>query len=260
MAQGDLSTLTAVKLWIGVTGTTSDVLLGRLVTAASGFVRGYLSRPYLGSTLITERYNGTGSDTLLLRHGPVTSIVSILYDGKTVTAAATGNPPSGGYLLDPAFETIGVVNLTDDVFSRDRLNVQVTYWAGYLAAAEAHTAAASVQAALTWLTDAGVTYANGTALAAVLGVPTVGQYAVSAGVYAFAAADVGKAVLISYGTVPVELEDAVIEIVGEAYKRLDRIGITTKTLAGQEIVSFSGLAIGTKIALGLSRFKRVAPI
>lgn len=261
MPQGDLTSVGNVKLWLGATTNTSDPLLGRLVSAVSGTVCGYLDRPYLGSALHTERYDGHGRDSLMLRHGPVTSVVSIAYGGSLVTTPATGNPPSGGYLIDSAYTTVGRITLTDDVFPRGRLGVLVSYWGGYLAGPETHVAAAIVQAALTWLTDVGVTYASGTALARVSGAPSVGQYAVTtSGAYTFAAADYGAAILLSYGTVPYDLEQAVIELVGEEYRRMDRVGLVAQTLAGQEIVSYSQAAMGASIKLALQRFRRVAAI
>jgi hypothetical protein len=51
----------------------------------------------------------------------------------------------------------------------------------------------------TFVTDQGVVYAaTGLPLKAVAASPTVGQYAVAAGVYTFSAADAGAAVLVSY--------------------------------------------------------------
>ena len=51
----------------------------------------------------------------------------------------------------------------------------------------------------TWTADQGVQDAlTGFPLTHVTGTPTTGQYSVAAGVYTFAAADTGKAVLISY--------------------------------------------------------------
>jgi hypothetical protein len=51
----------------------------------------------------------------------------------------------------------------------------------------------------TWSVDLGVKYAaTGVGLTEVASSPTTGQYSVAAGVYTFAAADTGKAVLISY--------------------------------------------------------------
>lgn len=50
----------------------------------------------------------------------------------------------------------------------------------------------------TFLTDLGVTDTSGTSFTRVASAPATGQYSLSAGVYTFAAADTGKAVLISY--------------------------------------------------------------
>lgn len=50
----------------------------------------------------------------------------------------------------------------------------------------------------TFDTDLGVTLADGTVLTKVASAPATGEYSVSAGVYTFAAADTGKAVLIDY--------------------------------------------------------------
>jgi hypothetical protein len=49
----------------------------------------------------------------------------------------------------------------------------------------------------TWLSDLGVSDTSGNNFTRVASAPATGQYSVSAGVYTFAAADVGKAVLIS---------------------------------------------------------------
>lgn len=73
-----------------------------------------------------------------------------------------------------------------------------------LAQNEAHSVPAATPYTVTttnsadWTVDLGVQYANGTPLTMVASAPSVGEYSVAAGVYTFAAADVGKAVLISY--------------------------------------------------------------
>lgn len=57
----------------------------------------------------------------------------------------------------------------------------------------------TVQNAATWLTDGGVVNsATSKALTAVAGIPTTGQYSVTAGVYTFASADAGNGLVISY--------------------------------------------------------------
>lgn len=66
-------------------------------------------------------------------------------------------------------------------------------------ASSPYTVTPTVPGSGTWQSDAGVVYAaTGIALTPVASGPTAGQYSVSAGVYTFAAADEGAAVLISY--------------------------------------------------------------
>ncbi len=52
--------------------------------------------------------------------------------------------------------------------------------------------------ARTWVADLGVRDAGGNAMTRVASAPTTGQYSVAAGVYTFAAADVGQTVFIAY--------------------------------------------------------------
>lgn len=59
---------------------------------------------------------------------------------------------------------------------------------------------------------------------AVAATPSAGQYNVSAGVYTFSAADVGAAVLISYGFIPAAINNACIEWVAERYRYRTRVG------------------------------------
>jgi hypothetical protein len=53
----------------------------------------------------------------------------------------------------------------------------------------------------------------------------------------------GRPVVVSYtagyATAPADIAQAAVELVGEAYRRRDRIGVASKTLGGQEVVAFS---------------------
>ena len=50
----DLTTLANVKGWLGVTATTDDALLSRLISAASDYVQTWLNR-----TIATQTYSET---------------------------------------------------------------------------------------------------------------------------------------------------------------------------------------------------------
>jgi hypothetical protein len=63
-----------------------------------------------------------------------------------------------------------------------------------------------------------------------------------------------------YAVIPPAIEQAVIELVGEAFRRRDRIGQSSKTLGGQETVSFSVVDMNAAIKTALGSYRAVAPV
>jgi hypothetical protein len=101
MAFGDLTTLADVRAWLQ-TGpqpypATDDVLLSRLITAASGFVQSWLNRPVLSGDWQEVR-DGPGSFTdeasFVCQVQPVTAVLLVVVDGVTVPPDPTGYLPS----------------------------------------------------------------------------------------------------------------------------------------------------------------------
>ena len=81
---------------------------------------------------------------------------------------------------------------------------------------------------------------NAVAATKVTGTPITGQYAVDEwGTYTFASADATKTAIISFSYTPFDVSQAANEIAAEWYKRKDRIGVLSKTLGGQETITFS---------------------
>jgi hypothetical protein len=124
--------------------------------------------------------------------------------------------------------------------------INVQYLAGFAVSGEAWTIPASARYQEqvfapfgSWGQDDGVIDAGGQALVAVSDTPAQGQYAVTNGSCTFAAADAGRAILISYSSVPSDIEQACCELVSERFKYKGRIGMVSKSLNGQESVSFS---------------------
>jgi hypothetical protein len=278
MPPSDLCTLADARQWCGVSGNTQtdDVLLARLVSAVSRTICGYLSRPLLLPRTITEHYNGNGRTRLMLRHWPVSSIASLAIDGVAIPAATAGVASPNGYLLEtwdgaPPGRPQSI-DLFGYSFSAGRQNVPVSLVAGYLVSAEAQTIPAtpfqlSVNAPYgPWASDFGVSLAStGVAFTggAVNATPTTGQFAPVAdkpGTYQFAAADAGKAVLISYGFVPHDLYQACAELVAERYAYKSRVGQTSKSLGGQETISFSLKDIPDAVRLMLNAYRNVVPL
>jgi hypothetical protein len=109
--------------------------------------------------------------------------------------------------------------------------------------------------------DGGVTYAaNGVALTAVAANPAQGQYVYTpGGTYTFSAADAGAAVLISYGYVPYDLEQACVDMIGDWIAYQSRNGMLSKTIEAQT-VTFVNAALPARTKGVLDQYKRVAPV
>jgi hypothetical protein len=276
MAASDLATLADVKAWLSGSsgiGSSDDVLLGRLITDVSGAITAYLGRSSLVPRTFMERLDGNDRTRLFLRHYPSLNIISLLID--TVSAPAA-DPSAGssakGYLLEP-WDGLPpgrpqALDLFHAFYRRGRQNVVVDYTAGYAVQNEAATVPApsgpyNVGAAAPfgpWASDSGVTYANGTLLAAVSGTPGAGQYNVSGGLYSFAAADAGANVLISYGFIPAAINNACIEWVAERYRYRTRIGQSAQTVQGQQTASYSLKDMPDFVRASLDPYRSVAAV
>lgn len=269
MANGDLTTLAHVKEWLGIDpeATDGDALLSRMITAASRFVLGYLNRASLAAMTINDVYDGHGNNFMILRQWPVIDLSTIQFYGITVDQPAVGNPRSNGYLLEDAQQAGGQQRLTlfGHNFPVGRSVINISYRAGYLMMDEAYTIPDATPWQITtssvWLVDEGVKYALGDIpLTKVDENPIVGQYSVDVnGVYTFAEADEGEDILISYSYVPADIEQATYQMVGEQYNYKSRIGYVSKSLAGQETVTFTQKSMTDYIKLLLQPYMRVVP-
>lgn len=274
-----LTTFAAVQNWLSdgdtppadapaVAGTTGP--LARLIGSVSGAVLAHLQRDSLASLPRVVTFGGHDGRKRFLPDFPVTSVASVMIDGRTVSPSVAG---SSGWLLDlwSGYPPGGQqsVQLVDGSFRRGTLNCSISYQAGYLIQNEAAVAAAKVQVAQplgTWILGNGVAYANsGAFLTPVTGAPAPGQYQVGLfpnqpGSYVFNAADFGAAVLISYSFVPAAVEESVIELVGERYKMRSRIGLVSESMGGQSTQSYDRQDIPAYIKTQLLPFKRVLPV
>jgi hypothetical protein len=94
--------------------------------------------------------------------------------------------------------------------------------------------------ASTWVKDLGVLYAaTGLPLSQVASAPAAGQYAVVAGIYTFAAADTGKAVLISY--------NYTLAATGQQFTVANQLLGTTPSFQANFYTTFQGQAISLKL-------------
>ena len=103
-----------------------------------------------------------------------------------------------------------------------------------------------------------MTYAaSGAPLTAVSASPAAGQYSVSTGIYSFSAADAGQSVSLSYGYVPQDIAQAALELAAERFRAAERIGLRSKSIGGQETISYDTSAMSAPIQAMLLPYKRV---
>lgn len=127
----DLTTLAAVKAWIGITVATDDALLASLITAVSGYIENWLNRS-IALQLYVDTYNGLGAAVQVLDNYPVASVSSVYVNGVLIpprpvlgTVATSSTLPGGWVNDDFAVYVIG------GRFWRGFQNVQISYQAGY---------------------------------------------------------------------------------------------------------------------------------
>lgn len=273
MGAGNLTTLPHLKDWLGIDqdNTDSDAFLTRLIRAASAFCLSYMQRSQVELTQYDDTYDGYGNEFILLRQYPVTEVLSLSFNGHQIHPAqgnGVTNPYTNGWVLEEAKEKGAQqrLSLFGRRFPRGRSLVTVSYKAGFLCQNEDWTIPEApgpytVTAINTWLADEGVTDADGNIWAAVPSSPGPQQYSVDkTGLYSFNAGNAGADIGISYSYVPPDIEQAAWEMAGERYKYMDRIGTNTKSLGGQETVSFSTKDMSDYIETLLNPYIRVTPV
>ena len=290
----NLTYLNTVKAYLNISTTNSDALLTRLISAMSVMALSYMQRPDLTLQTFIEYQNGTGGARMMLRNWPVQSVTSIQISQASYTSGGSMFGESGlisppqtipaqaswgqsGYFLDPADGEVAGrpqnIVLAGYNFPRGNANVMVTYKAGYCILNEPQTIPASASYVLnplvprgTFSQDNGVSYANGTAFTLTTGTPTQGQYVVSLNTqsgqatYTFAAADANAAVFLNYSFIPADLENAVVDMVGERFKYMARIGEASHGVGGQETTSFIVKALTDFDKMALENYRLCFPI
>jgi hypothetical protein len=270
MAADDLTTLTALKAWLGLpaAASPSDATLAALITASSRAIYAWLSRPALLPRVYNETIDGE-SQRIMLRNWPVLSVASLTIDGHMIEPIETPqSPPSRGYLLQgPDVAPPGRPQALD-VFGwlvrQGRQNVVTSYSAGYAISGEPQSVPSGSPSQVAvdapygaWGSDLGIVYSStGASLTAVLSSPAVGQYSVSAGLYSFASADAGANIAISYGYIPQDIAQAATELAAERFRAADRIGLRSKSVGGQETVSFDTSAMPATVLALLQPYRR----
>lgn len=263
MATERLATLASVKSWLNIDGTSSDELLTDLLESASGFVLDYLGVNSFSPQDNEVLYDTYGKNWFLLREFPIISVDQVWYQNNMIpksTGDNKSNPHTNGWSLQTDKQGYGKIVYHNGIFPDMRHAVNVLYRSGYQNS-ETYTIPASlvVTVGFIWACNVSVKV-NNVSFTKVDSSPNQGEYSIDEGSYTFHASDQGKTVVIVYGYVPASLSRAVVELVGEKYRMQDRIGYVSKSLGGQETVTFSKEAMHPSIAAALMPFKKVSVV
>jgi hypothetical protein len=263
MAASDLTTFSAVNAWLASSAVSSQSQVEGLITSISRAIYSGLQRPNILPMAYAETLNGNSSSQILLKNWPVISLGSVTLG--TMPLIPAPNAASYGYILEPVDPTPPGrqqnLYFRFGRFHRGLQNVAVSYSAGYQTV-ETQTIAAGPITALqpygAWASDQGVAYASGAALSRVASAPAQGQYATNGGGgYTFNAADNGAAVTLTYGFLPADLAQACIEWTAARFKAQQSIGVRSKSLGGQEVISYDTGPMPDFVARMIQPFKRV---
>jgi len=271
-----LTTLAAVKEWLGLSTDDADMELARLIEAGSAYAYSYINRSSFAAHDVIENVRGNGKDTMLLRDWPVLSITSLGVEGKPIdpaTIAPLGFASNGYRVTDANTGSPQSVDLYGSTFWY-RSQVQVSYRAGYEATEDyviektANEADPPVDIVVPihpgtagcWLVSFEVKVDDVEATL-VTADPQAGQYTLDKwGNHTFSMADVGKTATIRFGYAPWDISQAVTELVAESFRYKDRIGVKSKSLAGQETVSYFDSVMTPTVSMVLGLYKNVVPM
>ncbi len=281
LATGDLTTLAAAKAYMA--NPPSDPVLSGLITRISRQIQSILNRSAIVPTTYTQQFSGTCTGQLVLPDWPVTTLTSLVIGGVAISIApqlSSVSSPSVpyGYRFQPwngrPPGQPAVLNLVGTNFWWGSQNVVATYTAGYQVTSESQVVPATPFQLTpkipygSWATDQGVVnVTTGLAMTAMLsGTPTTGQYlapdpnaAIPRLYYTFAPVDTGQTVLLSYGFIPADLEQAALDLVAERASYRARVGLRSQSLAGQETISFDLHGLPDYIVEMLRPYESVIP-
>lgn len=117
-----LTSIEAVKAYLGNTKTTDDDLFGRLVLAASAWFESQTNRRFALQSY-TDTFIGQGDKLYIPQQAPVTGVTSVTIDGEVIPV--TTSTQVSGYML-----VRGLVHLIGYTFGTGQL-VEVVYTAGF---------------------------------------------------------------------------------------------------------------------------------
>lgn len=275
-----LTTLQAVKDWLNIENDASDELLVRIIDATSQFVLNWLNRDSFKAADYTQNFRGNGKYSTLLRNWPILEVSSVGIAGKLITPSVLGTAglPGPGYTISDPRKAPQSIDLYGGYYFYCGLPCQIVYRAGFetsqvvtISDQEEGDPPVTVITPVTpnnngqWTSNVSVVrVSDGVVFTQITsGTPSTGQYLVGEwGTYTFSLADVGTSVEIFYSYAPWDVSFAVTEVIGEWFRRKDRIGLASKSLTGGvgESITFSQKDLSDVARSALQPYMNVVPL
>jgi hypothetical protein len=277
----DLILISDLNQWLDITTNdpVTETVLAQLITQISRAILNILDRPSILPANYTEVLNGSHGHSVLLRNWPVNSVSSCLINGVTIPASpplSSNGRPQMGYVLDMADSSppgrMQRLYLRHYCFAPGVQNISVSYNAGYLYSESFAIPQSGSRIAAapygSWGSDMGVTFENGSIGQALTSASSLNSYQYSINLstapdiatYQFSTDHIGEVVTINYGYVPSDLATCCLEWAAERYAYRSRIGQQSKSLGGQETVSFIVKEMPDYVARVLQPYRRVVTL
>jgi hypothetical protein len=124
-----LTTIDALKEYMGDISSLNDVLLTRIVGAASDAINSYCGRTFESTVYTDELYDGSGTDVLVLRNFPAITLTTVKEGGSALTIGTDPYGASSGDVYLNADE--GTIVRPFSRFWKYRKYYSITYTAGF---------------------------------------------------------------------------------------------------------------------------------
>lgn len=232
-------------------------VLDPIIAGASAFVSRFTGKSFEPTLKQLVLDPPASAEPKLIIRDPLISISELKVD-KEVWPETVDFWNGSGYYVEKITSSCTALHAISKTWPSLPRSIMLSYLSGYTDTfQEVIGPDNSVSALLYWLDDVSV-HLNGVAATKVASAPAVGQYAVSsAGVYTFNAADQAKTAKITYVCTPADVERAIVDLVAYTFSGRDRVGISSKTLGGQETISYSAAALTPTAAMLLKPFRSV---
>lgn len=240
-----LTSIEKLKSHLSIKGATPDLdpYFQRVIAGASGLVQSMTGQEF-GYRLDRAILNPPArAEPVLIVPAPVLSVSNLLVGGVVWPLVEFGSGLAG-FALEQ-HRTYCAIHANNKVWPMEKRSIVIDFYAGFLQRQSGLIGAApapKVQSNSSVAAILSVTI-NGQAASLAAGAPLAGQYSGTAGELTFNDADAGKPYTWEYAGTPPDIELAILDIAATAYAARDRVGVTSKSLAGQESVSFSQDAV-----------------